>query len=279
MTDDGSGAPPARGRSIAFGHVGLHVSDLDRSRAFYGGIIGLAEVERFIRTDAYLRHVTGYPDVTLDIALFVEPASGVLLELLEYQGVERRPVDPATANPGTGHVCFEVDDVDAIHARAIGGGYGAVNEPVTPTSGRWIGGRSVYLVDPDGIRVELVQRARLAPGSTGAPASAPAGEPGPAVESEAVYLVEADFAPGAADRRVPYRAAHLLRIAQLKRAGAIIEAGAYLDSLSASVMLIRAASPEDARRIAEADIYVATGVWREIRVRPFGRVVGRATGA
>lgn len=271
--------PATHGRPIAFGHVGIQVADLDRSCAFYRDIVGLVEVERLIRNDEYLRRVTGYPDVTLDIALFVEPVSGVLLELLEYRGVERAPVDAATANPGTGHVCFEVDDVDAIHGRAIAAGYRSVNEPVTPTSGRWMGGRSVYLIDPDGVRIELVQRMRgrsSAPQDT-RPADRPV-EPGSPVESEAIFLVEADFADDAAVRRVPYRSRHLLRIADLKRAGVIVEGGAYLDALSTSVMLIRAASADDARQIAEADIYVETRVWHGIRVRPFGRVVGRAVG-
>jgi lactoylglutathione lyase len=277
MTAVDLGTQPAatEGRLLAFGHVGIQVADLDRSRAFYKEIVGLVEVERLTRDDEYLRRLTGYPDVVLDIALFVEPASGVLLELIEYHGVERVPVDAATANPGTCHVCFEVGDVDAIYARAIAAGYGAVHEPVTPTSGRWTGGRSVYLIDPDGVRIELVQRKR---GPSLAARDTQQGDPRAQSESgigiEAVFLVEADFAEDAAVRRVPYRSRHLRRIADLKRAGIIVEGGAYLDTLDTSVMLVRAASADDARRVAEGDIYSAVGVWHRIRVRPFGRVVG-----
>ena len=45
----------------------------------------------------------------------------------------------------------------------------SVNAPVTPTAGRWTGGRSVYLKDPDGIRVELVQHRPATAGPTGVP--------------------------------------------------------------------------------------------------------------
>lgn len=152
----------APGRTVAFGHVGFQVSDLERSRRYYLDVIGLEEVQRMIREEPYLSDVTGYPGARLDISLLQEPNSGVLLELIEYLNVEGTAVDTATANPGTGHVCFEVDDVDAIHARAIAAGHGTVNPPTTPTAGHWIGGRSVYLKDPDGIRVELVQ---LGPGA------------------------------------------------------------------------------------------------------------------
>lgn len=249
-----------RGRTVAFGHVGLQVNDLDRSIAYYRDVIGLAEVERQLRRDPYLQSVTGYPGVELDIAVLIEPGSGVLLELLEYRGVRRTPVDPATANPGTGHVCFEVDDVDRIYARARAAGERAVSEPVTPTSGRWADGRSVYLLDPDGIRVELVQR------------RVESSNPSPTIEIESVFLVEVAFAPGSEERRKPYRAAHLERIAQLKGQGVLIEGGAYLDGLSTSVMLIRAANASEARQITEADIYATARIWEDIRVRPFGRV-------
>ena len=153
---------------MAFGHVGFQVRDLERSLEYYRGIIGLVEIERLIRDEPYLAQVTGYPDVRLDIALLVEPDSGVMLELVEYLGAPGSPIDPATANPGTAHICFEVDDVDAIYERAIAAGHTAVNPPVTPTRGRWTGGRSVYLRDPDDIRVELVQR-----GAQGTPPGLP----------------------------------------------------------------------------------------------------------
>jgi uncharacterized protein YciI len=52
----------------------------------------------------------------------------------------------------------------------------------------------------------------------------------------------------------------------------VIESGAFLD-VSSSVMLVRAADESAALDIARADIYVANGIWVEIRARPFGRVV------
>lgn len=260
---------------MAFGHVGLQVLDLERSRAYYRDVIGLVEIERQARNDLYLKQLTGYPNVELEIAVFVESHSGILLELLEYRGVLRTPINAATANPGTGHVCFEVDDVDAIYARGMAAGHKAVSAPVTPTSGRWMGGRSVYLVDPDGIRVELVQR-----GPSGdAPSSAPTIDLGVAVrpplgdvQMESVFLVEATFTGDADERRRPYRATHLRRLADLKRRGVIIEGGAFLDALSTSLMLIRAASAAEARQVAEDDIYVSAGVWENVQVRPFGRI-------
>ena len=151
-------ADQARGQPLEFGHVGFQVSDLERSIEYYRDIIGMELVDHLVRDEPYLAQVTGYPGIRLDIALLVEPNSRVMLELIEYPAGLGTPIDTATANPGTAHMCLVVDDVDAIYARARSAGHAAVNPPVTPTKGMWTGGRSIYLRDPAGIRVELVQR-------------------------------------------------------------------------------------------------------------------------
>jgi uncharacterized protein len=97
-------------------------------------------------------------------------------------------------------------------------------------------------------------------------------EHAPDITIEPVWLIEATYAPDAAETRVPFRARHLARLAELKDAGVVIEAGAFAD-VSASLVLLRAADEAAALDIARDDIYMANGVWVEVRARPFGRVV------
>ena len=93
----------------------------------------------------------------------------------------------------------------------------------------------------------------------------------PAHAIELVWLVEATYAPDAAETRVPVRAEHLARMARPKAAGTIVEVGAYAD-VSASVMLIRAASEAEAIELCRQDVYMRNGVWVELRAKPFGRL-------
>ena len=88
---------------------------------------------------------------------------------------------------------------------------------------------------------------------------------------EPVWFVEATYAPDAAETRVPFRAEHLARLRQLKRDGVVVEAGAFAD-VSASIILVRAASEEAALDVCRSDVYLRNGVWVELRARAFGRV-------
>jgi len=141
-------------------HMGLQVADLDRSIAFYRDVLGFAVVFRWNPQAEYIRELVGYPDADIHAVILRLPATDVALELLEYRNVEREAVDPRTANPGTAHIAFYVDDLDALYEDLRTRGVPSVSSPVTPTIGPNRGGRAVYMLDPDGIRIELIQTAQ-----------------------------------------------------------------------------------------------------------------------
>jgi lactoylglutathione lyase len=141
-------------------HTGFQVADLERSIAFYRDILGFEIVFAWNPQADYIRVLVGYPDADIHAAILRLPGSDVFLELLEYRNVERVPIDTRTANPGTAHIAFFVDDLDALYADLTARGVRSVSAPVTPTIGPNEGGRAVYMVDPDGIRVELIQTRR-----------------------------------------------------------------------------------------------------------------------
>ena len=141
-----------------FEHVGIQVRDVERSSRFYEEHLGFKLLSRSSRSEPYVQRVVGYhPDVTLEIAYLEIPGSNVCLEILEYRGVPKSPVDPATANPGTAHFSLFVDNLDEMYKRLTAHGVKFVSEVQTSTAGPIKGSRVVYMMDPDGIRVELVE--------------------------------------------------------------------------------------------------------------------------
>ncbi|MFH1474228.1 MAG: YciI family protein [Chloroflexota bacterium] len=88
---------------------------------------------------------------------------------------------------------------------------------------------------------------------------------------EPVFVIEATYGPDAAELRPSHRPVHLARMAALRAAGVVLEAGGFLD-MSGSLLLVRAADADAALAIAREDVYMREGVWVEARVRPFARV-------
>jgi catechol 2,3-dioxygenase-like lactoylglutathione lyase family enzyme len=143
-------------------HVGITVSDLDRSLAFYRDLLGLHIEARAV--DVAAEDVTGIPGARVSIADLDLP-DGRLLELIQYTAGGGRPLTQRTSDPGACHVAIAVDDIDATCERLERAGVTLRSKPVTlaDSGPRWDGSRVVYTVDPDGVTVELVQ---APPGST-----------------------------------------------------------------------------------------------------------------
>jgi catechol 2,3-dioxygenase-like lactoylglutathione lyase family enzyme len=147
---------PSTAALQAVEHVGLTVRDLERSIGFYSALLGVSPFYRATEERVYLADVVGYPGCKLALAFFHLPGTETFLELLEYIRPTGRPVDMETYNPGIGHLCFVVPDLDAEFRRISGLG-GAFRHP-GPVD-RADGGRAVYFRDPDGITIELQEPA------------------------------------------------------------------------------------------------------------------------
>lgn len=138
-------------------HTGISVQDLERSIAFYVDHFGFTVRQRRVVPDAYIGVITGYPGVEMHQAFLDIPNSSHWLELNEYRNIERGSIDPASGNVGTVHLCVKVDDLMGMYERMSAAGVEFVNPPIEPTAGPNVGGLVVYLKDPDGVRIELIQ--------------------------------------------------------------------------------------------------------------------------
>jgi len=157
-----SAAPGAEGgRGIrSFHHVGITVASLERSVAFYRDVLGFEVVFSWNPQAPYIGTLVGYPDVDLHATVLALPGSDGRLELLEYRNEDCEPINPDNGRAGVVHIAFFVDNLDDLYARLTDAGVGSVSAPVTPTIGPNVGGRAVYMIDPDGIRVELIETSR-----------------------------------------------------------------------------------------------------------------------
>ncbi|MCX9157724.1 lactoylglutathione lyase [Niveibacterium sp. 24ML] len=122
-------------------HTMLRVGDLDRSIKFYTEVLGMRLLRR-----------NDYPDGKFTLAFigYQEESEGAVIELTHNWGVESYEL-----GSGYGHIALEVEDAYAACAeiKARGG-------IVTREAGPMKHGTTViaFVQDPDGYKVELIQR-------------------------------------------------------------------------------------------------------------------------
>jgi lactoylglutathione lyase len=123
-------------------HTMLRVYDLEKSIAFYTGLLGMQLLRR-----------SDYPDgkFTLAFVGYGDEASNTVLELTHNWGHE-----PYTIGDAFGHIALGVPDVYGACERLATAG-----AKITRAAGPMKHGKTViaFVEDPDGYKIELVERA------------------------------------------------------------------------------------------------------------------------
>ncbi|MEP6976437.1 MAG: VOC family protein [Thermoleophilia bacterium] len=118
-------------------HTCYRITDIERSVAFYSAL-GFEELRRMpIREEA----------INVFMGL---PGDGARLELTYNFGV-----DSYELGTGYGHIAVTVDDLDATLARLAEQGIEPERPPYSVREG---GSRLCFVQDPDGYRIELIER-------------------------------------------------------------------------------------------------------------------------
>lgn len=145
---------------VGFFHAGVTVADLERSLEFYVSALGLEAVTDRVATDQYLRDIFGLTFSEVRVAFLAIPGSTAFIELLEYRGLAQQVVRFSPTQPGIGHFCLFVEDIEKLATHLQESGYRSLSpRPVEVTAGPNMGARVIYFEDPDGHSVELLQRA------------------------------------------------------------------------------------------------------------------------
>ena len=144
-------------------HFSFTVSDIDRSVDWYTRVLGLDLVHRQRQENAYTQLLVGIPGAVLEVAQFKVPGvdspySTHMLELIQYaEGADDTRLELKTNRVGVPHLALVVSDIHAHYDRMLDEGVEFRNPPVEITAGVNIGGFACYLLDPDGITLELLQ--------------------------------------------------------------------------------------------------------------------------
>ena len=118
-------------------HTCYRIGDIDRSVAFYEAL-GMEEIGRVPIREEAINVFMGFPD------------DGARLELTYNFGV-----DSYELGTGYNHIAITVDDLDAVLPKLAENGIEPEKPPYTVREG---GSRLCFVRDPDGYRIELIER-------------------------------------------------------------------------------------------------------------------------
>jgi catechol 2,3-dioxygenase-like lactoylglutathione lyase family enzyme len=143
-------------RILAADHTGITVSNLERSLTFWRDVLGFELSHRAHQTGELAAEITGVPGAEILIAVVKAP--GHKIELLEYRApADRAHFRPRPCDVGSVHVALTVDDLDAVLKTISASGWKAAGEPQKLAVGPNTGKRVIYVRDPDGITIELME--------------------------------------------------------------------------------------------------------------------------
>jgi catechol 2,3-dioxygenase-like lactoylglutathione lyase family enzyme len=132
-----------------FNHIGLCVTDVDRSRRFYEEALGFDFWREFDAPDAMTAQLLDLPEPVGLKAVYLRQDE-FILELLHFADAGAHP--PATARVmneiGLTHISVSVDDIDATAAKAVECGGSVLDQTNV--------GAAVMIRDPDGQLIELL---------------------------------------------------------------------------------------------------------------------------
>jgi len=124
-------------------HTMLRVGDLDRSIAFYTEVLGMRVLRR-----------NDYPDgkFTLAFVGYQDETAGAVIELTYNWGMDKYELGTAF-----GHIALEVEDAYAACDEIRKRGGKVVREAGPMKHGSTV---IAFVEDPDGYKIELIQRKR-----------------------------------------------------------------------------------------------------------------------
>ncbi len=133
--------------ALRTGHVGLNVTDLERSRAFYQQVFGLVVLGESTE-DGRKFTFLGNPDVS----------SEDFLDKLAITLWQQAEGTFSTGRPGLHHLAFNVasvEEVERVRDELVGLGVELLYEGnVVPHSEDFTSG-GIFFLDPDGVRLEV----------------------------------------------------------------------------------------------------------------------------
>ena len=142
-------------------HIGVTVSDMDKSIAFYKDVLGLKFIGELVMKGKETDELFNLQNAKVRVAylngsdnIFAPP-----IELIQFVEPKANKDACSLTKTSISEICFRVDDIDKVYNHLINNGVKCLSapQPFDFTGDGFGKSKAIYFKDPDGIILELMQ--------------------------------------------------------------------------------------------------------------------------
>tara|TARA_B100000686_G_scaffold299007_1_gene332456 strand:- start:178 stop:624 length:447 start_codon:yes stop_codon:yes gene_type:complete len=138
---------------VGYRHTGIIVQDMEKSLQFYRDILELEVIQDYSDESDFINTVLGLNGACIRMVK-LKSKDGNIIELLKYTNHPTEKLDLPFYNVGICHIAFTVTDLNKIYEKIEREGFEIISKPL-------LGSEKIakvfFCVDPNGMRIELVQ--------------------------------------------------------------------------------------------------------------------------
>lgn len=143
-------------------HVGVTVSDMDRSIDFYQNILGLTFQGELVMQGRETELLFQRTNCKARVA-YLNGSDHVMappIELIQFIDDQAEKVSSDLHRTSISEICFRVSDIDKAYRHLIAHGVDCLSEPqlFDFTDAGFGKSKAIYFRDPDGVVLELMQK-------------------------------------------------------------------------------------------------------------------------
>ena len=140
---------------IRFRHVGIVVSDLEKSVNFYSNIFNFKIKRKMDESGIFFENLLGQKNIRAPTVKMSDSSDEISLELLHFNPNQNsRTTPPNCTDVGPTHFALTVDNIDSIYNKLVKGNYVTISKPLLSDDKL---AKVFFCKDPDGSLIEIVE--------------------------------------------------------------------------------------------------------------------------
>lgn len=141
--------------TMIFDHTGFITPDIEVSVRFWEDVLGFEAQPIGERRKSWIGQFMGVPDAQVRLVHLY--GHGTHIEFIAFDRPNDIPVIARASQGNVAHICLRTDGVEALRERILAGGGSEQGTLVAIDEGIAKGLRGLYMKDPNGILIEIVE--------------------------------------------------------------------------------------------------------------------------